>query len=77
MTTLILYTTAGCHLCGQAEALLQQVALNYPLTITPTEIGDDDRLLDRYGVYIPVVKKQTGEELFWPFSLTDIKKFIR
>jgi len=77
VTTLILYTTAACHLCEQAETLLQQAAQNHPLVITATEIGDNDQLVDRYGIYIPVIQKQTGEELFWPFNLTDLEKFIR
>ena len=76
MTTVILYTTAGCHLCDQAEGLLQQVALNHALTITATEIGDDDLLVENYAVRIPVLRKSSGEELYWPFNLADIESFI-
>lgn len=76
MITIILYTTAGCHLCDLAEELLQQTALNYPLTITPIEIADDDQLVEDYAIRIPVLRKQSGEELGWPFNLADIETFI-
>jgi len=67
--TLILYTTAGCHLCELADTILQ--ALN--LTVIKTEIGDDDDLVERYGVHIPVIKFPDRSELSWPFELQDIE----
>ncbi|MBZ4193000.1 MAG: glutaredoxin family protein [Candidatus Contendobacter sp.] len=62
---LALYTTSGCHLCEQAEALLGQVGLAF----SRVEIADDAALLERYGVRIPVVRRlDTGQELDWPIE---------
>lgn len=72
-----LYTTLGCHLCEQAEALLATVKQTHPmLTIFSQEIGDDDELVARYGIRIPVVARADGEEIGWPFDLQQLENFI-
>ncbi|MDA9711664.1 glutaredoxin family protein, partial [Luminiphilus sp.] len=49
MRQLVLYTTAGCHLCEHAEAILDAAACDY----APVDIADDLSLMERYGVRIP------------------------
>lgn len=72
MTRVILYTTAGCHLCDLAKDLLLQANQQIPLTIIDTEIGDDDELVSLYGTTIPVLEFENGKQLNWPFELNDI-----
>lgn len=67
--TLQLFTTAGCHLCEQALALLDEAGA---VNVRQVEIGDDAGLIDRYGVRIPVLRFPDGAELDWPFSVADI-----
>lgn len=63
--TLWLYATSACHLCEQAEALLQRLGWS----VETVEIADDEALLERYGTRIPVLRHvQTGRELDWPFD---------
>jgi glutaredoxin len=71
-----MFTTAGCHLCEQAYELLLSVAADTGLEITQVEIGDDDQLVETYGIRIPVVQSEDGRELNWPFSETDIRQLI-
>lgn len=67
---LVLYTTSGCHLCEQAERLIQQQT---GLAVRTVEIADDAELLERYGTRIPVLQRlDTGEELDWPFTAEDV-----
>ena len=73
MITIILYTTAGCHLCELADGILQELSNSYELIINHTEIGDDDELVERYGTTIPVLKFSNNNELLWPFSQQDIE----
>ncbi|HOW76563.1 MAG TPA: glutaredoxin family protein [Candidatus Competibacteraceae bacterium] len=71
--TLLLYTTSGCHLCEQAEALLQSVGA----PVETVEIADDEALLERYGVRIPVLRhRETGGELDWPFDAAVIQCWL-
>ena len=51
---LTLYTTLGCHLCEQMEALVRALA-RVEFTIERIEISEDDTLLRRYGERIPVL----------------------
>lgn len=69
---LILYGTSFCHLCEQAEAVLQAIGVE----AEHIDIAEDDALLEKYGVRIPVVKREdTGEELGWPFDGYAVKRF--
>ena len=71
--TLLLYTTSGCHLCEQAEALLQSAGA----PVETVEIADDEALLERYGVRIPVLRhRETGGELDWPFDAGVIQRWL-
>lgn len=80
--TLVLYSTLGCHLCEQAEALLQALPLLNPRAIEVIEISDDDALVTRYGTRIPVLGwevegSRLGAELDWPFDEAAVLAFVR
>ncbi|SFT54422.1 glutaredoxin family protein [Halomonas saccharevitans] len=62
MIRLRLYTTLGCHLCEQLEALLATLC-DAPHRLERVEISDDDALVERYGVRIPVLVDEAGQEL--------------
>lgn len=69
-TRLILYHTAGCHLCDEARQLLAHVP---DITLEEVEIGADPALCERYGLRIPVlVRPDRGVTLDWPFTLPAI-----
>lgn len=73
MNKLILYTTEGCHLCEQAELLLQELADSISFKLDTVDISVNEALVDRYGIRIPVVKNvESGKEIAWPFALTDL-----
>lgn len=67
----LLYTTLGCHLCEQAEAIIQQV-MPAGWQLSHVDVAEDDALLQAYGERIPVVKIN-GQELAWPFGLLDLQ----
>lgn len=69
MIQLTLYTTFGCHLCEEAEEILNLLQNLQVCRWTAIEISEDDRLVDLYGVRIPVVATEEGRELGWPFTL--------
>lgn len=68
-----LYSTSHCHLCEQAESLLQELSQLDDMQWQTIEIADDTVLLERYEIKIPVLKRlDTNTEIFWPFNNTDI-----
>ena len=80
-TSLIFYTTVGCHLCEQAEHLLDQLAQlqgsENPLHFVPLDISTDEALVELYGIRIPVVKNEvTQKEIGWPFELGDLIELL-
>ncbi len=76
MMELVLFTTEGCHLCEDAHELLLSVAERHPLHLHLQEIGDDDELVARYGIRIPVVRFADNTELGWPFSEDELEQLI-
>jgi hypothetical protein len=74
----VLYTTAGCHLCEQAESILRAVAAGNPaLHWTPVDISEDPVLVDAYGLRIPVVKLPgRQQDLGWPFDEAALRDYL-
>jgi len=74
MSTLIFYTSVGCHLCEQAEELLAELADSLEIEVEFVDIGADAALVSLYGIRIPVVKnKDSGAEIGWPFTREDLE----
>lgn len=74
MSGLILYGTSCCHLCEQAEAVLGEAGV----AAQHVDIADDDGLLEKYGVRIPVLRRtDSGAELGWPFDAATVARFLK
>ena len=73
----ILYSTSACHLCEQAEEIIQLVSQDLSINWIKTDIVDDALLLAQYGLSIPVLKcLANSEELRWPFNEDALRTFI-
>ena len=78
MLELNLYTTSHCHLCEQAEAILNSIVNDYDIHWNSIEIADNERLLELYGTKIPVIQiNGTRTEITWPFDSTAVLTMIR
>ncbi len=63
-----LFGTLGCHLCEEAEQVLQPF-LAQGLTVELLDIIDSPEWLERYALIIPVLRRvDNGQELNWPFD---------
>lgn len=76
MNRLIFYTTVGCHLCEHAAVVLQEFAAQSDaprFDLEEVDISMDAKLVELYGIRIPVVKNSASEkEIGWPFGVEDI-----
>ena len=70
---MILYGTSACHLCEQAETMLVQQGAKF----RSVDISDSDELFERYGLTIPVLQNDNGQELNWPFDEKALQGFLR
>ena len=71
---LVLYVTSGCHLCERAADLIRGAVA---VPFGTVEIADDENLLERYGVRIPVLRRlDTEEELDWPFDAAAVRRLV-
>ena len=69
--SLTLYTSPGCHLCEQAEEILDYLGKPF----TAVDISSDVELIRNYGVRIPVLQRTDNAELGWPFDALDVERF--
>ena len=69
---LTLYGTSACHLCELAEDLLERSGAQF----RTVDIADSDALFERYGLTIPVLRREDGAELNWPFSEDSLAAFL-
>lgn len=77
MISLILYSTAGCHLCELAEEQLREASTRFDLQWRWMEIVDSEELMGRYSLRIPVVVEPvSGAEIGWPFYQSDLQSWL-
>ena len=90
ITAFCLYHTSACHLCEDAEVIVNDVfdeladelANNFldksEVRYSHVDIADDDELLEAYGILIPVFYHSPSRcELRWPFDAHQVRKFIQ
>lgn len=75
MHTLLLYTTSGCHLCDQAEALLNAVLDPARHSLVLVEICELPELIEQFGTRIPVLS-YANHQLNWPFTPAQVSDFL-
>jgi hypothetical protein len=76
---LVLYHTAGCHLCELAEALIAlPLVAAAGVRLRLVDIADSDALMERYGTRIPVLANAAvlGEEIGWPFDEAAVRGLL-
>lgn len=71
---LTLFQRDDCPLCDQALAVLAEAVVPDFRTVW---IDDDDALEARYGMRVPVLRRDTdGAELDWPFAQQSLRRFV-
>lgn len=73
MSSIVLYGTLGCHLCEEADAWLQHFFKGEEVTYV--DISIDSKLVERYGLRIPVISNGV-EEVDWPFEESRVAKIF-
>jgi glutaredoxin len=56
MTTVVVYTKEGCHLCENVISTLEKLASERPLEISTRDITESSEMYERYKHVIPVVE---------------------
>jgi len=71
-----LFGTLGCHLCDEAEQVLQPFVAQ-GLIVELLDIIDSADWLKRYALTIPVLRRvDNGHELNWPFNAQDVLQLL-
>ncbi|GAE31608.1 glutaredoxin family protein [Halalkalibacter hemicellulosilyticus] len=74
MTEIIVYSKQHCPLCDKAIAQIEMLKEQYEFSIRVIDIYEDDELLEKYQLMIPVVEIE-GEEV--DFGQISEKKVLK
>ena len=72
----LLYLTEACSLCDEALDLLIETPELTGHILETVDVATDDGLLKQYGESIPILEI-ADQQLFWPFTSSDITKLFR
>ncbi|MEH7458434.1 NrdH-redoxin [Bacillus pseudomycoides] len=67
----VLYTKTDCGLCVKAKQILKEVQKVYSFEIEEIDIYEDDELLEKYQIMIPVVEID-GKQAFYGVIHKDV-----
>ena len=76
---LYLFGTPGCHLCEEAETLIEAciAKTRRDIAIEAIDIADQKQWQEHYALRIPILyDPESKRELAWPFDEIDIAKFM-
>ena len=71
---LMLFGTSGCHLCEEAESIINECVSG---GVEYVDIAEQEQWQEQYAVRIPVLyDPKTKQELEWPFDQAEVEDFI-
>ena len=74
---LLLFSRADCHLCDQAEILINALLIGSPWQLTKVDIDNDPALRQRYQTSIPVLLRCDNQQaLNWPFPQSRVRSLL-
>jgi glutaredoxin len=74
--TVVLFSKPDCHLCEQAEDILNALSRELPFRWRRVNIESDPALFARYRFEIPVIAVDGGPELKWPTTRERVKRAL-
>jgi len=76
VTSLIIYSRPGCHLCDEMKALVREVGRSLPLEVTEVDISGDPDLEERYGLEIPVLMVNGRKAAKYRISEIELRRVL-
>ncbi|WP_042350712.1 glutaredoxin family protein [Bacillus massiliigorillae] len=72
-----LYSKKNCHLCDIAKKELELLKQRVGITYQEIDIYNDDQLLEKYGLMIPVVEYKGEIIQYGRVDCEEIQKFLK
>lgn len=76
MRKVILYTKKNCPLCDEAKYLILTLEGQYNFELEEIDIYQDDQLLEKYQLMIPVVEVDGTEVDFGQIQLANVMQAL-
>ena len=77
MKKLLLYSRVQCHLCEELLNELEPLLEASGASVRVIDIEGDPSLVDRYGLRIPVLASEDGQELsLYPLQAARVREYL-
>lgn len=73
---MVLYTRAGCHLCGTARAVVSAVAGETGATWVEVDVDTDPDLVRSYGELVPAVTVDGVPQGYWRLEADRLRRAL-
>ena len=73
---IVLYTKAGCHLCDEARAHLEDLAADQNVVLEEIDIRGNLALFERYRYRIPVIAVDGVERLEGQIAAAEVRGLL-
>lgn len=73
----VVYAKPGCHLCGDAERVVEQVCADSAERWRTVDISQDETLMRVYGEQIPVIFVDGAQHDFWRVDAERLRRALR
>lgn len=77
MQVITVYSKLDCPLCDKAIAKIRNLQSEFTFTINVVDIYQDDELLEKYQIMIPVVVSDGNEIDFGQISENKVKSYLQ
>lgn len=75
---LTIYSKPGCHLCDEMEGVVRGVITGRTdITLEKVDISGDRKMLDRYGLEIPVLTIDDAKVAKYRISRDELERVLR
>ncbi|BCD99374.1 glutaredoxin family protein [Marinagarivorans cellulosilyticus] len=72
-----LYGTLGCHLCKQAQAIIENLRQSFDIQLELFDIACDAQTVAKFGERIPVLENKSNQQMLdWPFDLERLSDWL-
>ncbi len=72
-----LYTKPGCHLCEEAEAIIERVCADTGTSYDAVDITGSNELTTAYGEQVPVTFVDGRQHDFWRVDEERLRRALR
>lgn len=76
VTSVVIYSRPGCHLCDEMKAVVDRVGESVALEVAEIDVSGDPALEERYGLEIPVLLVDGRKVAKYRITASELRRIL-